>query len=234
MASHTLYMACHLLCMISHLLYVWHRTMYLWHHTQYIYHIISIIYDTTHTAFMTTQPLYLTSHPLYLTSHPLYFCHHTHSVDDITANICMISHPVFMSHPIYSIYENIHSMYDITTLCWWHLTQHMYDISCTTDDITSTLSHPTTVFMMSPPLQAWYHTHRTHSIFVITTSPLISHPLWYDITPTLCVTSYAFYITSHPLLMSSHYSTFDITTSIYETTRVCRAAYSLYMWNHSH
>ena len=75
---------------------------------------------------------------------------------------------------------------------------------------------------MSHPLQAWYHTpfirHCTHCIFVITTSPLITQPLLNDITPTFCVTSYALYITSHPIPMSSQYCTYDITASIYETT----------------
>ena len=75
--------------------------------------------------------------------------------------------------------------------------------------------------MMSHPLQAWHHNHcirhRTHCIFVIKASPLISYPLLYDIIPTLCVTSYALYITSFQLLMSSHSGTYDITASIYET-----------------
>lgn len=37
-------------------------------------------------------------------------------------------------------------------------------------------------------------------------------------TPTLCMTSNAVYIWPHPLLSSSHYCTYDSTTSIYETT----------------
>ena len=98
----------------------------------------------------------------------------------------------------------------------------MCDILCTADDIASTLSHQTTVFMMSHPLQAWHHTpcirHCTQCIFFITISPLISRPFLNDITPTFCVTSYALYITSHSILMSSHYCTYDITTSISETT----------------
>ena len=96
----------------------------------------------------------------------------------------------------------------------------MCDILFTVDDIVYTLSQQTTIFMMSHPLQAWHHTpcirHCTHCIFVITTSPLISHPLLNDITPTFCVTSYALYITSYPILKSSHYCTYNITTSIYE------------------
>ena len=103
----------------------------------------------------------------------------------------------------------------------WHHTRHMCDILCTADDIVYTLSNQTTVFM-SHPLQAWHHTpcmrHCTHCIFVITTSTLISHPLLHDITPSFSVTSYALYRTSHPILMSSQYCTYDITASIYETT----------------
>ena len=98
----------------------------------------------------------------------------------------------------------------------------MHDMFCTTVDITSTLSHQTTVFMMSHRLQAWHHTHwirhRTHCIFVITASPLISYPLLYDIIPTIWMTTYALYITSSQFLMSSHYCTYAITASIYEST----------------
>ena len=113
---------------------------------------------------------------------------------------------------------------------------------------------------MSHPLQAWHHTHSvrhyTTCIFVITTSPLISHPLLYDITPTICVTSYAPYVTSYPLLMSSHYCTYDSTTSIYEnisskqskiytihvtsqpllcvlTPTLLRASHPLFVWHHT-
>ena len=114
----------------------------------------------------------------------------------------------------------------------------MYDILGTADDNAHTLSHQTTVFMMAHPLQAWQHSpcirHHIHSIYVITPSPLTSHPLFCDITPTFCVTSYELYITSHPILMSSHYCTYDITASIYETTSSMRATYTLNMWHHSH
>ena len=102
------------------------------------------------------------------------------------------------------------------TLCWWHHIRHMRDILCTAGDIAYTLSQQTTVFIMSHSLQAWHHTpcirYCTHCIFVITTSPLISHPL------LNYKTSYALYRTSHPILMSLQYSTYDITASLYETT----------------
>ena len=114
----------------------------------------------------------------------------------------------------------------------------MYDIPCTADDNAHTLSHQTTVFMMSHTLKAWKHSpcirHRTHFMYVIRPSTLTSHTLLYDITPTFCVTSYELFITSHPILMSSHYSTYDITASIYETTSRMRATYTVNMWHHSH
>ena len=74
----------------------------------------------------------------------------------------------------------------------------------------------------------------THCSYVITSSPLTSHPLLYDITPSLFVTSYELYITSNPILMSSHYCTYDITVSIYETTSSMREIYTLNMLHHSH
>ena len=121
---------------------------------------------------------------------------------------------------------------------WWHHTRHMCDIICTTDDITLSLSHQITVFMISHPLQAWHHTHcirhHTQCISFITNSPLISHPHLYDITPTICVTSYSPYTTSHPLLMSSYYLLMTSKPLYKKPHPVCRSTYTLYMWHHSH
>ena len=70
----------------------------------------------------------------------------------------------------------------------------MFFIPSTANDPASTLSHQTTVFMISHPLQAWQHSpsirHRTDCVYVITPSTLTSHPVLLDITPTFCVTSY--------------------------------------------
>ena len=114
----------------------------------------------------------------------------------------------------------------------------MFDILCIADDNAPTLSHQTTVFTVSHPLHAWQLSpcirHRTHCIYVIRLSTLISHPLLYDITPTFWVTSYELYITSHPILMSSNYCTYDITDSIYESTTSMRETYTLNVWHHSH
>ena len=151
---------------------------------------------------------------------------------DITYSIHVTSYPLYLWHHVHYVWQH-------KIVCCWYHTRHMCDIICTTDDITSTLSNQTTVFMMSHPLQAWHDTHcirhHTHCIFVITTSPLISYPLLYDIICTICVTSCALYITSYQLLMSSHYSTYDITASIYETSSSMYGhIYTLYMWYHSH
>ena len=177
----------------------WHPLFRTSHH--FIYDIKSSVSDLTST--------------ISVSSHQSYRWHHSHYMSGITSSISVTSYPLYFWH-------NIHYVWHQNILCWWPHTQHMCGILCTADDITSVLSHQTTVFMMSHPLQAWYDAHCirhcTHSIFVITTSPLISHPVSNDITPTFCVTSYALYITSHPVLMSSHYSTYDIKTSIYETT----------------
>ena len=124
--------------------------------------------------------------------------------------LCLWQHNLdIWSHIQYAI-QNIHHPFDITVtslchhthyvgkhnhVCWLHHSRQMYDIFCTIEDITSTLSLRVTIFMISHPLQVWHHTpcirHHTNCIFVITTSPLLSHPLLCDITPTICVISYA-------------------------------------------
>ena len=182
---------------------------------------------------------------LSLISQPLYVWYHIQYMWDSLSTILMTSYPLCMA----------------TQPCvWLHHTQHMNDMICATEDVTSTLSHQATISMTSHPLQAWHHTrcirHCTNSIFVITNSPVLSHPLLYDITPTICVTLYALYITLYPLLMSSHYSTYDSTNLTYEytssmqfkiytipltsqslvcviTPTVFRASHPLFIWHHT-
>ena len=72
-------------CMTSQPLYIWQHMQYIWKHIHSLWHHNSL--------FMTWSPLYLTSCSLYL-------CHHTHTTDDITATLSMISRPVYMWHPI--------------------------------------------------------------------------------------------------------------------------------------
>ena len=146
---------------------------------------------------------------------------------DITYSIHVTSYPLYLWHHIHCVWQH-------KTVCCWYHTRHMCDIICTAADITSTLSTQTTVFMMSHPLQAWHRTpcisRSTHCIFVIKISALISNPLLYNITPTFCVTSYALYLTSHPIIMSSHYCTYDITASIWNHIQYV-AQHIHYIWD---
>ena len=95
------------------------------------------------------------------------------------------------------------------------------------------------------PQYLWCHIHFTHHITPLyqTLHPLYlcHHNLSTDIkltfewnhTHLLCDIICTIYITTSNL-MSSHYSTYDITTSIYKPHPVCRATYTLYMRHHSH
>ena len=180
--------------------------------------------------YKTSQPHFLTSNHHFeditptildivstvsVPSHQLYQWYHSHFMFDITSSICETFCLLYLWHCMHYVWHH-------NPLCWLHHTRHIYDIICTTEDVKSTLSLQATIFMISHPLQAWHHTpwirYCTYCNFVITTSPLISHPRVYDITPTICVTSYALYITLYPLLMSSHYCTYDSTNVTYETT----------------
>ena len=116
--------------MSSQHLYVWHHMYYIWHHIHSLWHHT--------TLFMTSRKLYLTSHPLYLTSRPLYLCNHTHSINDIIATLCMISHTVYMWHPIHYIDDIICTMYDNTTLFVVDTTLGI----CVTSFAVQTISHP--------------------------------------------------------------------------------------------
>ena len=150
---------------------------------------------------------------------------------DITSSICETFCPLYLWHHTHYVWQH-------NPVCWLHHTRQMYDIVCTTEDVTSTLSLRVTIFMISHPLQAWHHTpcirYCTHCIFVITTSPLTSHPLLHDTTPTIFVISYALYITSYPLLMSSHYSAYDSTTLTYEaTSSMLFKIYTIYLTSQS-
>ena len=71
--------------MTSQTLHSWHQISSIWHHIHFLVH---------HTT------LCVTSTPLYLTSRPLYLCHDTHAIDDVTASIWMVSHPVYLWHHI--------------------------------------------------------------------------------------------------------------------------------------
>ena len=184
------------LFMTSHLSYAWHRLHYTRHHI---------------LTFWPQNTILRTSHLLYYKSCPLYLCHHTNSIDSITATICMISLPVYGRQSIHYIFDIVPTMFDNTTLgvitphsayVWHHLCYsrcHIHSIRRSDNlyDFTSTsgmTSH--TLYLSTHQLYLCYHN----------VSKDIT-PTFYDIIPTICVTSYALYITSYPIFMSSHTST---------------------------
>ena len=173
------------------------------------------IYDVKSTISIITSTLCDLTSTVSVQPQPQYQWYNSHPIYEIPYGILVTAYRLYLWYHIHYVWEH-------NTVCFWYRTRHMCDIICTTDDIKSTLSHHTTVFMMSHLLQAWHQTpsirHCTHCIFVITTSPMISHPPLNHITPRFCVTSHALYRTSHAILMSSQYCTYDITASIYETT----------------
>ena len=219
--------------MPSHALYWWHHTHYIWHVIYCVWYHIHCIDNITPTISVASLSPYMWHHLHYTGHHsltfdlkPPFWGHHNHYIRHLFHCICVITPTLSMLHnqymyditsricetfcPLY-LWHRTHYVWPHKPVCWLHHFRHMYDIICATEDVSSTLSHQATIFMNSHPLQAWHHIpcirHRTNCIFVITASPLVSHQLLYDITLSVSVISYALYITSYPLIMSSHYCT---------------------------
>ena len=181
----------------------------------------------------------MTSSPLYPASCPLYLCHHTHPINDITATVLMVSHPVYLWHHIPYIYEIISTKYDITRLC---VDDTALSI-CVTSFALQMTSH--TLYNTKPPY-LWCHIHFRQDI-----TPHVS-----DIASTVSLSSQSlhwyhahFWMTSHPhcVWYHMHYIEHHIQSLCHHTTLlmtsqtlymkphpVCRATYSLYMRHHSH
>ena len=175
------------------------------------------LYMPSPPRFMTSQHSihyislsYLLSNWLYLTSLPLYLCHHTQISNNTTRIVCMITQAQYV---------------------WHHM--NTYDITSTLYDITKP-----------------YDIH-THCIHVITPSiPVIASTVvellltvyWLyqisnmcDIKPTLCMTSYEFYVTSQPLFMTSKDCIHDITSTLFMTSPpLYMTSHTLDLWHHSH
>ena len=146
-------------------------------------------------------------------------------IQDITSSLYDLKPPCLCNHTHY-IWHGVH--------CVW-MFHHIHSI----DDITPTvflISHPLKFMKSYPVYMTWQPQdlcHNSHSFNDVTPFiVMIAHPLYvqYLITyirhhthilwdhTTFCVTSHALYRTSHPILMSLQYCTYDITASIYETT----------------
>ena len=139
--------------------------------------------------------IFMTSHPLYWRSYRCYFCHHIHSIDDITPNIFMRSHPLYMStsYPLYtttySLYLYHHSHCTCVSLPpfpWYH-TVSIYDIA-----LTICLTSDTLYKVLDPQFMTSRH-------------------IIYDITCTVFMSSLQWYLTLNPQYLCPHNpSTFDL------------------------
>ena len=195
--------------MISHLLFVSQHPMYLFYQTPGKY-------DITSAICMKSYALHMTSHPPFMTSQLFIFdvkstisditstisdltptvpASSPHPIDDITATICMISHPLYVWHPIHYIYDIIHYMYYITFLCVDDTTLGI----CMTSFAPQRTSHP---LCHTKPQYLWRHVHFRHDIT----------PTVWDIAPTLSLSSQPlhgyhtlFCMTSNPLYVGMDY-----------------------------
>ena len=135
---------------------------------------------------------------------------------DITYCIHVTSYPLYLWHHIHYVWQH-------NTVCCWYHTRHMCDIICTTDDITSTLSHQTTVLMMSHPLLALHHTHSIRHC----THCICHHNLSTDITPTF-VWHHTHYVCDIICIL------YNIISTPYVITLLYLWHHSLYIWKHIH
>ena len=151
--------------------------------------------------------------------------HITPIISDSTSTASVSSHPDYRSynphcmydimpqyvwHHMNFIWHRIHSLWYHTTL--WHHTHYIYVITPNISDITSTVA---------VSLLTVYWLYHTYSVC--------------DIIPTICMTLYECYMTSHPLFMTSQDCIHDITSTPFMTSHALYMRSStLYLWHHSH
>ena len=184
-------------------------------HLLYLRHKMHCIWHLN-PRFMTTQPslhyislLYLISNWLYLIALPLCLCHNSQIINHITPIVCMITQAQYV---------------------WYHT--NTYDITSNLYDITP-----------------WYELH-THCIHVITPRIHViastAAELWLtvyweyhicnmcDLKPTICRTSYEFYVTSQQLVKTSQDYIHDTTATLFMTSpQLYMTSHTLYLWPHS-
>ena len=151
-----------------------------------------------------------------MTSHALYWWYHMH----------------YVWHVIYFVWYHIHYMCDITQwMYFWHHTLYVYDVS--------TLYGITHSVMTTQPLCNF-----TASMSDITpTVSVSSHPLdhfyqtqcLYDITTTMCMSSYSLHVTSHSQFRTSHHFMYDIRSTLSDLTSTASLySHPPYRWYQSH
>ena len=202
---------------------VWSHTLYRWYNTHCIDDMAPTIfmaqyamYMTSHPWFMTSQHsmyyislLYLISNWLYLTTLPLYLCHHTQIINHIIPIVCMITQAQYIWHHM-NTYDITSTLYDITK---------PYDI------------HTNCIHVTTPRIP----------VIASTVAGLLLTVYWLyhicnmcDIKPTICMTSYEFYVTSQHLFMISQDCIHDITSTLFMTSHPLNMTlYTLYLWPNS-
>ena len=228
--------------MISPILLSWQRKVYTWHFTHYVWH-------HSHCISVLTLAVSMTSQQVWKTSHLAYVWHHTHFTWNHIDNLwyqCSVFWPQnhYIWHPIHVISVNTSTILMIShQLYWWDLIHYIWwhHIHCIQQHIHYICSITTTVSVSHTHSFPWYHT------FYI-----------YDLTPTICVTSYTLYKASRPQLMTSHLIIYDITCTVLMTSlphylilnplylchqkpsiydlwpAVCMASHPVYIWHLMH
>ena len=185
-----------------------------------MHNIIYTLQSTTSTFYNIT-PHFLLHHkhcihditPLYVKWHPPYLCHHSDSIDGLTATVCMTLHPLYVFQLMHSTQPHMHSLWLHTIVViplhplhsWhhtpyiWHHTHGSTNVICA---VWPTISNTTSTVSVS--WKPGYQLYHTHSL--------------YDITHTICVTSYSVCMLSQQIFMTLYPSMYNITPSMFMTS----------------
>ena len=146
----------------------------------------------------------------------MYLGHHTNSNNDITATICMISHPVYVRHFVHPTYGIIPTMYEITNLYVDY----------------TTLGICMTSFALQKTLHPLCHTKK-QSLCLHIHFRLTSHPL-YQTLHQLYLCHHTLYtdITHTFVWYHTHYIC-DIICTIYNIISTSYVIPLFYIWQHN-
>ena len=201
-----------IVCLHRH--YAWHYTQcilditqnvpILWKEVNVCHHSI-YLYDTICTTYDIISTLYENT-PLYLmTSSPL----------------CLTSHPVYLTSP----------QIDITQFLYlWNHTLYVYDISTIygiTHSVTTThilWNFTATISDIIPTVSV--SSHAVDEVYQI--------QCMFDITATMCMTSCALQVTSHPQFRTSHHFMYDKRYTLSDlNSTVSLSSHPPYRWYHN-
>ena len=171
----------------------------------------------SHPRFMTSQHsvhyislLYLISNWLYLTAYPLYLSHNTKIMDHITPIVCMITQAQYVWHHM-NTYDITSTLYDI---------KRCYDIHTHCIHVITPRIPVTASIVAELLLTVYWLYHICNMCFL---------------KPTICMTSYEFYVTSQLLFITSQDCIHDITSTFFMTSHPLYTTWhTLYLWYHSH